>query len=57
MSSKGVPFTRIQFHRTVGFKQVEFEGVVDFDERNSAISKQGLALVEDCAERRVSHGV
>src|SRR5450755_2685375 len=48
MSSKSVPFAGIQLHRTVGFKQVEFEGVVDLDERNPAISKQRLGLVQGC---------
>jgi hypothetical protein len=57
MSSKGIPFAGIQLHRTVGFKQVEFERVVDFNKPNPAISKQRLRLVEGCAEDRVLHGI
>lgn len=57
MSSKSIPFTGVQLHRTVGFKEVEFERVVDTDERNTTTSKPLLGLVEGRAEGGVLHGI
>ena len=57
MSSKSVPFAGVQHHRAVGFKQVEFERIVDVYELDSAISKQRLGLIEGHAEGRVLHGI
>jgi len=53
MSPKGVQFASVKLHRAVGFKQVEFESVVDVDERDTAIS-QRLGLVEG-REEGVGH--
>jgi len=56
MRSERVPFTGIQFHCTVRFKQVEFEGIADLDESDTAVPKQLLRLTEALKETWVLHG-
>jgi hypothetical protein len=54
VGSECVPLTGIQFHRTVSFKQVEFEGITDLNESDTAREQEAFGLIESHPEGLIS---